>query len=170
MGYFDGLTDAIFKKDHDGNTVFYPWGILGKGRVLADPAQAERVRSFVRNYYLVTLPTVIVLGIFRSVPLLVVAALVLIGWFVIRCRSLLAGAPCSSERLTLKEGYKNSANSHSRLTLWVLLMTSILFVVVGLLIALTAHSLAHVLLGLGNVVLFGACSVVFGYMLKVRNA
>jgi hypothetical protein len=170
MGYFDGLTDAIFKKDKTGNTVFYPWGVLGKGRVLSDPAKADQLRSFVRNYYLVTLPTLIVLGILRSLPLLIGIGLLLILWFLIRCRALLAGTPYSDERLTLKEGYKNSAASHNRLTLWVLLTSSVLFVIVGILIALKAHTFVHALFGLGTTVFFGACCAAIGYMLKVKHA
>lgn len=170
MGYFDGLTDAIFKKDKDGNAVFYPWGIFGKGRVLADPAKADQLRSFVRNYYLLTLPTLIVLGILRSMPWLVGVGLLLILWFLIRSRALLAGTPYSDERLTLKEGYKNSAASHNRLTLWVLFISSILFVLVGILLALKAHTLVHALFGLGTTVFFGACGAAIGYMLKVKHA
>jgi len=29
MGYFDGLTDGIFKSDREGRILVYPWGILG---------------------------------------------------------------------------------------------------------------------------------------------
>jgi hypothetical protein len=33
MGYFDALTSSSFKKDESGKTVFYPWGVLGKGHI-----------------------------------------------------------------------------------------------------------------------------------------
>lgn len=45
MGYFEGLTNGNFKKDRDGNTIFFPWGILGKGRVLPDE-QTEKKSVF----------------------------------------------------------------------------------------------------------------------------
>ena len=29
MGYFESLTNGYFKKDLSGNTIFFPWGVLG---------------------------------------------------------------------------------------------------------------------------------------------
>ncbi len=31
MGYFEGQAEACFKKDEDGHTIFYPFGVLAKG-------------------------------------------------------------------------------------------------------------------------------------------
>jgi hypothetical protein len=166
MGYFDGLTEASFKTDQNGNTVFYPWGVLGKGHVLTDPAKAQQLRAFVRLYYQVTLPVVIILSILRIWLLLGLAVVGLTAWFLVRTRQLTAGAPVSGERLSMKESYRNSAARHSKPMLWALLACSLLFVVGGVWIALRGE----VLVGLGSALFFGLCGLAIGYMATVRTA
>ena len=62
MGYFEGLTSGSFKKNKDGNTVFFLWGILSKGRILPDEPTETKIRGFLINYYKITLPTIIGVG------------------------------------------------------------------------------------------------------------
>ena len=33
MNYFDGLSNNLFKKDSNGNLIYFPWGIFGKGYI-----------------------------------------------------------------------------------------------------------------------------------------
>ncbi|MBC9251632.1 hypothetical protein A9179_15270 [Pseudomonas alcaligenes] len=166
MGYFEGLTDATFKQDSHGNTLFYPWGVLGKGRILKDAETRDRLRNFVLLYYKVSLPTIIVLAVLRQWWLLGIAGVVLLAWFLLKSRSLLRDCPLSDERLTFKEGYRNSAASHNAFTLWLFLVVSLLFSVGGLLLLLAGKPLV----GLLTLALFGACSVAFIYMLKSKYA
>lgn len=62
MGYFDGLTNAIFKPDADGNTVFFPYGAWGKGRLIADADSAEQLKKFIGRFYMIALGCTITLG------------------------------------------------------------------------------------------------------------
>jgi hypothetical protein len=55
MGYFDVLASGIIRKDERGSTVFYPWGVLGKGRLLPDEAAEKKVFRFVKFCFLVAL-------------------------------------------------------------------------------------------------------------------
>ncbi len=165
MGYFDGLADGTFKKDSQGNTVFYPWGVLGKGRVIPDEETRVRLRNFVKLYYQITLPVIIVLSVFRLWLLLVPATIGLVAWFLIHTRTLLKDCPLSTEKLTLKEGYRNSAASHNKPTLWILLVFSLLMVAGGLFLLIAGK----VLIGLGALVMFGLCSAAFIYMLKSKQ-
>ena len=169
MGYFDGLAAAPFKKDKDGNTVFYPHGIFGRGRVIADPVRAEELRKFLRTWYQVMMVVVIVPCAIRAWILLLIAMPPLALWWYIRSRSLLAGCPYSEDRLNVGESARNSAAGHSRSTLWLLLAGSALFVVGGVAIAATAKSGQDLAVGLGSAVFFGACGAVFVYMLKVKR-
>lgn len=168
MGYFAGITDAIFKKDGNGNVVFYPWGVFGRGRVFSDPVKAGQIRRFVYLYYVVSLPTAIVLTVLHAWLLLVISWLLLLAWYIIQSRTLLAGTPFSDERLGVKEAYFNSSASHNRVTLWFVFLSSVLFVAAGVWITASAHSTSQVLLGLGAIVLFGAAGAAIGYMLKVK--
>jgi|KBSMisStaDraftv2_1062788.scaffolds.fasta_scaffold11459_6 hypothetical protein len=124
MGYFEGLSSSSFKKDADGRTVFYPIGILGRGRLLPDLATEERIRAFLIRYYMVSLSLIIV--VVASVHWGWGAALipVLWLWFHLGTKLLVAGLPSSTSRLTLKESYANSANAHGKGMLWSLLVCS----------------------------------------------
>lgn len=165
MGYFEGLADASFKQDSKGNSVFYPWGVLGKGRVLPNEATKTKLRQFVIRYYQIMLPIGILLGIFRLwLPAIVVLALLTLG-FYLYVNQLTKACPICTEKLTLKESYKNSANSHNTLMLWFMLLVSLLFVLGGIWLFFKGR----LFIGLGSVVFFGLCSAVFILMLKVKR-
>lgn len=165
MGYFEGLADATFKKDSSGNSVFYPWGVLGKGRVLPDEPTKTKLRTFVIRYYQIMLPTAILLGIFRLwLPAILVLAALTLG-FYFYVNQVTKDCPICSEKLTVKESYKNSAKSHNTLMLWFLLLASLLFVLGGIWLFLKGR----LFIGLGSVVFFGLCSAVFILMLKIKH-
>ena len=166
MGYFDGLADASFKKDSNGNDVFYAWGVLGKGRVLPDEATKAKLRKFVIRYYQIMLPIAILLGIFRLwLPALLVLTTLTFG-FYFYVNQLTKNCPICTEKLTLKESYRNSANSHNTLMLWLMLLASLLFVAAGMWMFIKGR----LFLGLGVVVFFGLCSAAFILMIKVKRS
>lgn len=170
MGYFEGLASGSFKKNKDGNTVFFPWGMLSKGRVLPDESTETKLRGFLIHYYKVCLPTIIGVGVIIGWLWAFLLAPIFSAWFYFGTKSLTSGCPYSEEKLTFKEGYTNSAASHNKLTLWLLFFCSLLFVLAGIFIAVTAESSDQMMLGWFTAVLFGACGVAFGYMLKVKHA
>ncbi len=49
MRYFDALTNAYFKTDKDGRTLFFPWGALGHGYALASPEAAQKLRRQIKR-------------------------------------------------------------------------------------------------------------------------
>ena len=169
MGYFDGLTNGSFKKDKNGNTVFFPWGVLGKGRVLPDESTEIQVRGFVRRYHQVTLPLIIGVGVIFGWVWSFLLVPVFGAWFYFWSRRLVSKCSYSEDKLTLKEGYQNSAASHNKFTLWLLFIFSVLFVLVGIFFAIAAKSGYQMILGLLSAAFFGACSVAIGYMLRVRR-
>ncbi|HVO04015.1 MAG TPA: hypothetical protein VMT54_17585 [Candidatus Cybelea sp.] len=123
MGYFDGLVDAMFKKDVRGRDVFYPRGIMGKGFILPDPASTAAVRAKMIGFYKVLIFVVIPLAIVSVKFLHVspIAILMFIGagkWF--HERRLTAGYAISDERLSwnLAEAVRRSARSQSYFSLW----------------------------------------------------
>ena len=178
MGYFDGLTDAAFKKDRFGNTVFYPWGVFGRGRILPDEQSIGNVRQFLRGYYQALFCVVIPLGIMTtiksiSIPVKV-ASYVAFGigftaWFIIKSRKLTAGTEFSDESLSLRESYSNSAAGHNRATLWGLFGLSCLFVAAGVWMVLRNQSQREVYLGAASVAVSGLCACAIGYMAVVKG-
>jgi hypothetical protein len=170
VGYFEGLTNGSFKTDSEGNTVFYPWGVFGKGRILPDEPTEKKVRGFVSLYYKVSLPSIIGAGVIIGWAWAFVLVPILAGWFYFGSKSLVKEFPYSEEKLTLKEGYKNSAKGHNTSTLWLLLVCSLLFVFMGIFVLTIAKSSADVMLGWMLVILFGASAAAIGYMLKMKKA
>ena len=170
MGYFQGLTDATFKTGPGGEFLFYPWGILAKGRVLPDQATYERLRKqltlaymwFFGGMFLVTLfaggsPFRLVAT--ASIPIVVF----LLWWFLGPFREVLR-YPVSAEKLRLTESYRNSSRSHNLAILMILLVTSLLFTGVSAWFALTKSSL----LAAGYAVFMGLCSAAIAYMVRTK--
>lgn len=172
MGYFDGLANGGFKKDAAGRDVFYVAGIFSKGRILPDAEAAAALRArLVRFYKLLMfggIPLMIVLvNLPGGIPL--VLALGVIGsigsWLYFR--HLVRDLPVSEERLSYREAQRNAARGHSYLGLAVLAVISLLFVAGGALL-LAADEAEVRWVGLGSVVLFGFCLVVFVSMIVMK--
>jgi len=169
MGFFDGLTNGIFKRDKNGNMVFFPWGVLGRGRILPDEITESKVRGFVRRYYQVTLPMIIGVGVVVGWAWSFLLVPIFGAWFYFGTKSLISGCPYSEGKLTLKESYVNSATRHNKFTLWILFICSLLFVAGAIWLAISTNSPSEMLEGWFSVIFFGACSAAIGYMLKVKH-
>lgn len=165
MGYFEGLADASFKQDSSGNNVFYAWGVLGKGRILPDQATTLKLRKIVIRYYQILIPLAIALGILRLWLLTLTSLSLLTLGFYVYVYLITKDCPICTEKLTLKESYRNSAKSHNTLMLWLFLLISLLFVLGGIWLFFKGR----LFIGLGSVVLFGLCSAVIILMLKVKH-
>ena len=46
MGYFDSLAGIAFKKGDKEETIYFPNGIIGKGRVFEDPILKEKLFKY----------------------------------------------------------------------------------------------------------------------------
>ncbi len=91
MGYFRHLTEESFKSANNGNTVFYPWGRLGKGYVVPDRECANRIRRLLVWYHFCALATLLVVSVFLGhwlAGLLVVLPAVILGWWLLGKRAV----------------------------------------------------------------------------------
>lgn len=165
MRYFEAMANASFKKDSNGNSVFYPWGVIGKGRVVQDEATKITLRKCVIFYYQIMLATAALLGIFKLwLPaILILTILTLI--FNLYVNHLTKNRPICTEQRSLKERYKNYTNNHKTLMLWFMLLMSLLFVLGGIWMFFKGR----LFIGLGAVVIFGLCSAAFILILNVKH-
>ncbi len=167
MGYFDGLASGIIKKDVNNNSVYYPWGILGKGYVLPNAERESAIKKMVILFYQLFLALfAFFFIIFKNLPIFGVGTIGLTIWFLYQSKQLTKDCPVSTEKLTLKEGYTNSAKAHNKTVLWILLGVSILFTLGAVALVFNRKTL---LLGLFFTPLFGACSWAIYYMIQVKN-
>src|SRR3954470_22575522 len=100
MGYFDGLANSAFKKDGQGRDLFFPNGILGKGRILPDAETAAKLRHKVVQFYKLFmfggLPAIVVLvNVPGGIPILAVVGVVATIGTWIFFRSLARDLPIS---------------------------------------------------------------------------
>lgn len=168
MGYFDGLSDAIFKTDAKGRSIFYPWGVLGKGYILSNEPRKQQIRRFIKFYYMVSLPSIIAVGILLGWIISVALLPIFFFWYFFATARLLRGLPVAGGRLSLSESYQSSAQAYAITYLWfMLIFFCITFVLAG--IDLLLFHKASRFLGLTVMICCGAGSCVFGYMIKIRN-
>lgn len=104
MGYFDNVTAASFKEDSRDRTIFFPWGIMGKGYILRDKGQEQELRRFIKFHHMISIAFLAFLG---SLPewwflCLAFTSASIIVW-MIKIRRSVNGLPTSDERLRYRE-------------------------------------------------------------------
>jgi hypothetical protein len=166
MGYFDGLTDSSFKRDEKGHTIFYPWGILGKGYILPEDKK-ESFRTKIKRFLQISLPLAILITITRLWVLLVIILLVSILWYTIWIKKITKDLILSSYKQTLSESTRNSARSHNLKTLWFLAISSLLFVVASIFIIISAPEKWTI--AIPGIIFFGFGLYVFWKMVKAKK-
>lgn len=179
MGYFDGITNAAFKIDDQGQRLFFLYGKFGKGRLLPTQEDEQRMRSKYKAFYMYTLflvmPVMVILSVSFSqrwtvqlfmIQVLVGAVMLIPAyiWMEIEARKF---AKVDS-RLTFTESYANSAAAHNYATLIVCLILSGVFVLGGVLMALYAAP-GDRWVGIVAVIFFGAGSAIIGWMLHLKS-
>lgn len=165
MGYFNALASGIIKKDKQNRSVYYPWGVLGKGYVIPTEAKETDIKTLVIRFYQCMFALMFVFFFVKALLLLLSMGIGLV-WFLYASHRFTAGLEVSQEKLTLKEAYTNSGKQHNLVVLWILLGVSVIFTGLGLLLLLVGKLGA----GLFFTTLFGLCTAAIGYMVKVKQA
>jgi hypothetical protein len=166
MGYFDGQASALFKRDESGGTVFYPWGVLGKGRLLPDEEAEKRVFRFVKLYFQISLVLVIGLGFFHwwypaaLLPILWI-------WYYLQCKALVSTYLVSQSKLTIKQANTGAAAGFGKPVLSALFGGSASLVAAALWMTVSSQAFDQRAIGFLGVLFFGACAIKAAYMLKV---
>jgi hypothetical protein len=166
--YFDALTTAYFKTAQDGRHLFCPWGIWGACYVIPSEQEYERRRRQLRNYLVATMALVAVaLGAFQSYTPAVIAIALLFAFYLIWVRFLLRGLERSGERLSMQEATATQARTHSAAFLWLIEISSLVFVAGG--IAVLIAEPGEWQMALGATGFFGLCAGFAAYMLVLRS-
>jgi len=166
MGYFNALASGIIKKDKQNRSVYYPWGVLGKGYVIPTEEKESEIKTLVIRFYQIMFALIIFHAFTKqlwfSLPLFLASAV----WFLYGSYRFTSGLELSQEKLTLKEAYTNSGKQHNLVVLWILLGVSVIFTCFGLLLLLVGKLGA----GLFLTTLFGLCTAAIGYMVKIKQS
>lgn len=165
MGYFDALASSSFKEAKSGKLAFYPWGRFGKGYELETEEQHQTLRRSIIRYYMFVLPVSVFAAVgFGVYGLLAIPVVVLPYLFMVP--RMTKGLSRTDERLTFKDSYEAQAKRHSPVMLWALFLVSLAFTAGGVFLVGKPESF---LIALLCIVLFGACTIVFAWMLLARR-
>jgi len=166
MGYFSALADAAFKENpKEKGWLYYPNGILSKGRIVRDSETKEKLHNFQKRMYMFGIPVFILFGLGMDIQNIGIIDFILPALFCIsiflRQRFLIKGL----EKSKVKLGYKESVNTGFRgLPIWyayLLFASSVYLLLFGLYLLVekndTYLSLILIVAALG--------SSIFGYMI-----
>ena len=177
MALLDALTNHNFKKDESGKTTFYPHGILGRAYIVPDAGTENRIKSFLRHFYIAafSLSVAFYIALLVGTKLMIVTTpglvlfCILSLWYYFRSRSLLATCRTVTEKQSIKDRYAAFAATRRKSTLWVLFIFSWLFVMIGLSIVIRRVSLYDAIAGIWLCLFFSWCGIVSGYMIRVKR-
>lgn len=166
MGYFDGVAASSFKTDEQGNTVFFPWGILGKGYILPEDKKDSIRRSF-KHHVILILTLAIGCSLFFNIYALVLGLLLYYIGYAFWVNRLTKVLTVSTGSLTFADARESSARAHNTATLWFLEIVSLLLVIAGIYVLITMPQ--KWIVGLSSVLFFGYGFLVFWKMIKTKR-
>lgn len=166
MGFLDGLSDPMFKRDANGRILFYPSGKLGKARILPDEATAGRLRKTVKYGMLTLIAVVVALVLVTPIWIAIPGAMVVGGLWQLYLVSAVRDCPKSDETLTFKEIREAQARALGLGWLIPFAILSVLLMAVSAYLALAARG--NPLVGWIGVLIFGACLVSIVLQIRTR--
>ncbi len=166
MGYFDGLAASSFKKDSSGKTLYYPFGIFGRGYVIPNDKKEKSIRSSLKRFYVIALPILIGTGILFGWLYAILLLIPVLLWAILLPKSLVKGLhPCAT-KMKVSDSIDSSARAHSKGMLWFLFLASSFFTLTGLFILISDPEKS--ILALSTIAFFGLGTFIMGRMLLRR--
>lgn len=144
--YSDGLFAGFTKTAADGRRIIYPWGVFGRGYVIASADDEERLK---KAYAVFLVAGVILMGagsaflgavvmltgaasiLSEGFGVLGAGALILVG-FGIAQRRLTATMEPAGERLSLTEAYRAQAIRHGPARQWSGIIMGVFLICIGI--------------------------------------
>ena len=165
MGFFDGLTNSLFKKDSLGRHLFYPWGVSGKGFVLETNADYSRIFKNIKLINILTFPLAIFTIVFIEVKFSLFFLFLYIILYHLYSKKLTKNLSITSEKMSLADTLQNMANSFHLCLLIFFGIASLLFVIAG---AYLVYMNESVVVGGIGIVFFSLCVVTYIYMIQYK--
>ncbi len=177
MGYFDTIAEATFKMGPNGETIFYPNGAIGKGRVVPDDETRRRLHRQQKNLYKLALFTGVPygmilgnLGIFTLTSLS--PMLLLVIYFLYKQQAMVRGLEKHSLRLGFKEAAHKGLQALPNWYFWMLGSCAILLALLGFYLPVSADkSLSDTMPTVAAIAGFGVMILVMAVALyKLKHA
>ena len=178
MGYFDKVVEAKFKDNSSGEILFYPSGIIGKGRVVpSDDAKNDIIKC--QKYLLkltlfIGLPYAWIVGMSGVFSIVSICPLVLLALYVYyKQRQCIANLEVHDSKLSLKEASSKGAKALPDWYYWFLGISSIGMAIISLLLPILCDApyidFIYPIIGLFSFGVLGLLLSVKLYELKKLN-
>jgi hypothetical protein len=162
MSYLDALVNSLFKKSGSGATLFYPYGIIGKGYVVSSASEHSRIRSGLKVYYVVMFLAMGISIYFLNWFYAAGWTILWVGGYLVWSSTVTRRLVVSAERLRYSESLAQSLPYYSTWVLVVLSLVSFIFVLMGgFIIYIEPSEWLMSLLCMG---FFGATTVILVFM------
>jgi hypothetical protein len=162
------MISGYFKSAQDGRKLFYPWGAMGRGYVIASDQDYRRVKKELTAYIVIS----VVLSLVAITLIGYLAALVLIpvaiAFYSLWKPHLVRGLQPTAEELSLRESYTNQALARSAKELWSWEIAALVLFGVGIL-KFTEEGFGNRLIALALVVIAIFCAAFATWMLVLRR-
>ena len=168
MAIFESLSSGYFQMTPDGRRLFFPWGALGRGYVVASDQDYKRLQLHIKIYMIAIL--VLMLGSViaeRYVAAFVIAMLLFVFYAFWARFVLVRGLQPTDERMRLKEAMTAQATIYDAAALWLLEFTSLALAGLGVFVLLIDP--ADWPMATACIAMFGAVAVFFAYMIILRR-
>src|SRR6267143_3836948 len=171
MGFFDDLAEAAFKKGADGSDIYYPSGVLEKGRVVSDAERRKKLFIYHKRVYKYAIPLFALYGValgfggFTWGHLLFIGAVLIL--LITRQRYLISGLPTYGEKLKASEAVAKGAKAFHPAFLVILGVISLLLIAGGAAIpvvfGLSVKGILYPILGIVSMGLLGLVLSIYLY-------
>lgn len=166
MSYINFLSDPLFKKSLEGDTLFYPWSVLGKGYVIKPESRAQSVQAKLNWLNLgAMVVTMMCLQVLNWIYTAIVIGVYCVLYAIFTYR-VTRGMQVSAERLKPSESLGKTVANFSLPLIVLVLVASIIFVALGVLIFLVEPK--ERLLASGTIIFFGFSAIVDVFMLRAK--
>jgi len=168
MGIFESLSSGYFQTTPDGRRLFFPWGALGRGYVVASDQDYKRLQLHITIYMIATV--VLMLGSIiseRYVAAFAIAMLLFVFYAFWARFVLVRGLQPTDERLRLKEAMIAQAIIFGAAALWLLEFTSLALAGLGVFVLVIDP--AEWPMAAACIAMFGAVAAFVAYMIILRR-
>lgn len=178
MGFFDNLAETAFKKGADGSDIYYPSGIIGKGRVVVDAERRKKLFNYHKRTYKYVIPLASLYGLVVGFGGMTLGHLVFIGivltLLLARQRYLIKGLPVYGEKLKLSEAAAVGAKAVHPAFLLIFGTSSLLLIAAGatlpIVSGLPAKEVLRPMLGIASMGLLGLALSIYLYRVRKSNS
>jgi hypothetical protein len=168
MGLFNKFSSSDIYKDKEGNTLFYPWGMFGRGVVITTEIAQNQIHRFRKKSLIAAYTLIVLAAITQSYWFLVVLPFHT-AWYYFECAKVTKGLTTTEEKMGYRKFAETRANSLSFKMLILIVAMFVVMLAVGILSLtngnVTFSSLAVIAIA-GLFIFHGGCMIVMKYQSK----